>query len=285
MAPAGKQVLGRGQGVPKYGPSGAWRASRKRQARCRALEPTPDGRVAGRGKRAGQGTRPAPHSWHAHSSHLCLPVITTTFTLNSQYGLRLIIQPGNACVDKATSPKSPGPAREALSVPCLLSSSGASPRPGTRPRHNSALTPLWTFLAPPWPSTTLAPSPLLTLPILRGGLGFQSLWDQQAWARRDAGLGCSCFGPSKAPLAPVASLPFLPPAHRASWWPTKPTPGLEEEDKVWKLARPEIPPTSLRAGGDTSYLHSTAPYSSKVTFWCKNIKNALCMTWYHIWYI
>lgn len=34
-------------------------------------------------------------------SHLCLPLITNMFTPNSQHGLRLTIQPGNACVDKA----------------------------------------------------------------------------------------------------------------------------------------------------------------------------------------
>lgn len=76
-------------------------------------------------------------------------MITSMFTPNSQHGLRPTIQPGNACVDKAMPPDSPSPARAALSVPYPLSSSGASPRPGTRPRHNSALTLLWTFLAPP----------------------------------------------------------------------------------------------------------------------------------------
>lgn len=44
-----------------------------------------------------------------HSSHLCAPMNTNTFTPNSLDGLKLIIQPGNVCVDKAMSPNTPYP--------------------------------------------------------------------------------------------------------------------------------------------------------------------------------
>lgn len=44
-----------------------------------------------------------------HSSHLCAPMNTNTFTPNSLDGFKLIIQPGNVCVDKAMSPNTPYP--------------------------------------------------------------------------------------------------------------------------------------------------------------------------------
>ena len=96
-------------------------------------------RVAGRGKR-GQGAR-------ASSQRLTAPTPPTSASPreyqhvrpNSLGGLRLIMQPGNAYVDKAKSPNSPHPPPgAALSVLCPPSSPGTSPRPGTRPRHLSA---------------------------------------------------------------------------------------------------------------------------------------------------
>lgn len=89
---------------------------------------------------------------------------------------------------------------------------------------------------------------------------FQSSRTQQGLSKKGSGAGPSCFGPSKASLGSISlsALPFH--LHTGKEGkdthtglpgdpPTKPTPALEEGDKARKLARPAMPPTSLRGRG------------------------------------
>lgn len=159
---------------------------------------------------------------------------------------------------------------------------GATSRSGTCSRHNPAPNLLWGLLGSV-PRPGPAPQPQLGR-----GLGFGSLGPGSAWGKGDTGPG----SPPDLCRSPWLCCPLLPSSHphpgeEGETRPTQRLPlgahqqantrleALRRDAKSLKISKSTPPPPhrpTFGRWGDTLYLYSTALYSSKVSFWCKNIK-------------